>query len=239
MTIQTVGLGRQPSAVWSNHAVASTRSPTEQDVRRPVVLGVAGGSGSGKTSVVDRIVDEVGADRVAVLRHDRYYHDLRHLSLDERFAVNVDHPSAFDDGLFVAHIEALVDGEAVDTPRYDYASFTRIDGRDRVEARPVVLIEGILLFASKQIRDLVDVKVYVDADADLRLLRRIRRDVVQRGRTVEDVLDQYEATVQPMHLEFVEPSKRWADVIVPRGVENVVGVDLVTSRVEALLSHRN
>lgn len=203
-----------------------------------VVLGVAGGSGSGKTSVVDKIVDDVGADQVSVLRHDRYYHDLGHLPLDERFQVNVDHPSAFDDGLFIEHVDALVRGEAVDTPRYDYATFTRVEGRDRVEPRPVVLVEGILLFVSQEIRDLIDVKVYVDADADLRLLRRLRRDVIQRGRTVEDVLAQYEATVRPMHLEFVEPSKRWADVIVPRGVENVVGVDLVTSRVESLLHRR-
>jgi len=205
---------------------------------RTVVLGVAGGSGSGKTSVVDRIIDQVGAERVAVLRHDRYYHDLSHLPMEERMLVNVDHPSAFDDELFVRHVEALVRGEAVDSPRYDYASFTRSPGTDLVEPRPVVLVEGILLFASPTIRELVDVKVYVDADADLRLLRRIRRDVVQRGRTVESVLDQYERSVQPMHLEFVEPSKRWADVIVPRGVENVVGVDLVTSRVEALLAVR-
>ncbi len=201
-----------------------------------VVLGVAGGSGSGKTSVVDKIVADVGAERVSVLRHDRYYHDLRHLPLPERFEVNVDHPSSFDDDLFVEHVRSLVAGEAVDTPRYDYATFTRIDGRDHVEARPVILIEGILLFVSPRIRDLVDVKVYVDADADLRLLRRLRRDVVNRGRTVEDVITQYERTVRPMHLEFVEPSKRWADVIVPRGVENVVGVDLVTTRVESLLA---
>jgi uridine kinase len=203
-----------------------------------VVLGVAGGSGSGKTSVVDRIIDEVGAERVAVLRHDRYYHDLRRLPAEDRLAVNVDHPSAFDDELFVDHVRALVRGEAVDSPRYDYATFTRQDGRDRVAPRPVVLVEGILLFASATIRELIDVKVYVDADADLRLLRRVRRDVLERGRSVEEVLTQYERTVQPMHLEFVEPSKRWADVIVPRGVENVVGVDLVTSRVESLLARR-
>ena len=206
---------------------------------RPVVLGVAGGSGSGKTSVVDRIVADVGAARVAVLRHDRYYHDLAHLPMEQRARVNVDHPASFDDDLFVDHVESLVRGDAVDTPRYDYTTFTRVDDADRVEPRPVVLVEGILLFASPRIRQLVDVKVYVDADADLRLLRRLRRDVVQRGRTVDDVLTQYEATVRPMHLEFVEPSKRWADVIVPRGVENVVGVDLVTSRVEALLRRRN
>jgi uridine kinase len=223
--------------------VASTadRSAADDPASGPapnVVLGVAGGSGSGKTSVVDRIIDEVGAERVAVLRHDRYYHDLGHLPAAQRLAVNVDHPSSFDDELFVDHVRALVRGEAVDSPRYDYATFTRQDGRDRVPPRPVVLVEGILLFASAGIRELIDVKVYVDADADLRLLRRIRRDVLERGRTVEDVLGQYEHTVQPMHLEFVEPSKRWADVIVPRGVENVVGVDLVTSRVESLLARR-
>lgn len=205
---------------------------------RPVVLGVAGGSGSGKTSVVDKIVDDVGVDRVAVLRHDRYYHDLGHLPIEQRYETNVDHPSAFDDDLFVEHVRALVSGAAVDTPRYDYATFTRVDGCDRVASQPVVIVEGILLFASARIRELIDVKVFVDADADLRLLRRIRRDVVQRGRTVEDVLSQYETTVRPMHLEFVEPSKRWADVIVPRGVENVVGVELVTSRVETLLARR-
>ncbi len=200
-----------------------------------VVLGVAGGSGSGKTSVVDRIVSDVGPHRVAVLRHDRYYHDRRDVPIPERFQVNVDHPSAFDDALFAAHVEELVSGRAVDSPRYDYASYTRVDGTDRVEPRPVLLVEGLLLFASARLRDLVDVKVYVDADADLRLLRRIRRDVATRGRTVDEVLDQYEATVRPMHLEFVEPSKRWADVIVPRGVENTVGVDMVTSRVRDLL----
>lgn len=200
-----------------------------------VVLGVAGGSGSGKTSVVNKIVADVGADRVAVLRHDRYYHDLRHVPADERLDVNVDHPDSFDDDLFVSHVESLIAGRGVDSPRYDYKTFTRHVEHDRVEPRPVVLVEGILLFASAQIRDLIDVKVYVDADADQRLLRRLRRDVVHRGRTVEDVLDQYERTVRPMHLEFVEPSKRWADVIVPRGVKNVVGVDMVTSRVKAIV----
>jgi len=216
---------------------STARIPTAQAEagdRPVVVLGVAGGSGSGKTSVVDKIVEDVGADRVAVLRHDRYYHDLRHLPLEERFQVNVDHPSAFDDDLFIEHVRTLVQGQPFDTPHYDYATFTRVDGRDTVAPRPVVLVEGILLFASARIRELVDVKVYVDADADLRLLRRLRRDV-HRGRTVDDVITQYERTVQPMHLEFVEPSKRWADVIVPRGVENVVGVDLVTSRIESLL----
>ena len=217
---------------------ATTAIDTGSADPRAVVIGVAGGSGSGKTSVVDIIVDDVGADRVAVLRHDRYYHDLGHLPIEERRTTNVDHPASFDDELFVEHLDRLVAGEAVDSPRYDYATFTRLGGADRVEARPVILTEGILLFASPAIRDRVDVKVFVDADADLRLLRRIQRDVVERDRTIEGVLAHYKETVRPMHLEFVEPSKRWADVIVPRGSHNRVGVEMVTARIESLLAAR-
>lgn len=201
-----------------------------------VVLGVAGGSGSGKTTVVDQIVRAVGPARVAVLRHDRYYRELGHLPPPERAAFNFDHPDAFDDDLFVEHVHALVRGLAVPMPRYDYAAFTRVEGVDEVEPRPVVLVEGILLFASARLRDLLDVKVFVDADADLRLLRRLRRDVRERDRTVESVLEQYERTVRPMHLEFVAPSKRWADVIVPRGGHNRVGIEMVAARVEQLLA---
>lgn len=199
------------------------------------MVGIAGGSGSGKTSVVDKVLRDVGPDRIAVLRHDRYYHDLGHLPQAERLAVNVDHPDAFDDDLFLDHVRALVAGRRVESPRYDYATYRRLPGHDVVEPRPVVLVEGILVFASPRIRDLLDVKVYVDAAADLRLVRRLRRDVVDRGRTVADVLDQYESTVRPMHLEFVEPSKRFADVIVPRGARNEVGVGMVTARVRSLL----
>ncbi|MDZ7674822.1 MAG: uridine kinase [Acidimicrobiales bacterium] len=203
---------------------------------RPVVVGVAGGSGSGKTTIVDAIVEEVGAEHVAVLAHDRYYHDRRHVEFEERQQLNVDHPSAYEDELFVEHIRALVRGEAIDLPRYDYTRYTRVDGSDRVESRPVIVAEGILLFASARLRDLLDVKVYVDVDADLRLVRRIRRDVSRRGRTVEDVLTQYEATVRPMHLEFVEPSKQWADLIIPVGAENIAGVGVVTAWVQSILT---
>ncbi len=203
---------------------------------RSVVLGVAGGSGSGKTTVVRRLLDRVGRERVAVLHHDRYYNDLSHLPMSERRATNMDHPSAFDDELFLRHLRTLVRGEAVGVPRYDYASWSRLPGTDTVRPAPVVLVEGILLFASPAIRDELDVKVFVDADADLRLLRRLRRDVAERGRTTGSVLDQYEATVRPMHLRFVEPSKRWADVIVPRGGHNDVAIGLVAARVSELLA---
>jgi uridine kinase len=201
-----------------------------------VVLGVAGGSGSGKTTIVDRIVEQVGWQRVAVLRHDRYYRELDHLPERERARFNFDHPDAFDDDLFVDHVGRLAAGEPVAMPRYDYAAFTRGEGSDVVVPRPVVLVEGILIFASARLRDLLDVRVFVDAEADKRLLRRLRRDVTERGRTVESVLDQYERTVRPMHLEFVEPSKRHADVILPRGGHNEVGIQMVVARVEQELA---
>ncbi len=200
-----------------------------------VVVGVAGGSGSGKTTVVERLLERVGPDRVAYLPHDRYYRELDHLSVEERAAVNFDHPEAFDDKAFVADIDRLRAGHAIHSPTYDYATHTRAAEGRLVEPRPVVIVEGILIFASAEIRRRIDVKVYVDAEADVRLLRRLRRDVAERGRDVSSVLDQYERTVRPMHREFVEPSKRWADLIVPRGGHNEVAIDLVAARVINLL----
>lgn len=205
---------------------------------RPIVIGVAGGSGSGKSTVVARILEAVGADRIAVLRHDAYYHDLSHLPMAQRRAVNFDHPHALDDELFAAHLDALVRGEAVEAPTYDYATYTRLPRTERVESRPVIVVEGILLFADPALRDRMDIKVYVDTEPDLRLIRRLRRDLTERDRSVESVLAQYEATVRPMHLEFVEPTKRWADVIIPRGGRNDVAIDMVTARVERLLAER-
>ncbi len=204
----------------------------------PIVLGVAGGSGSGKTTVVARILEAVGTDRIAVLRHDAYYHDLSHLPVAERRAANLDHPDALDNGLLCAHLDRLIAGEAVEVPTYDYVSYARLAAVERVEPQPVILTEGILLFADAGLRDRMDVKVYVDAEADLRLIRRIRRDVSERHRTVDAVLAQYEATVRPMHLEFVEPSKRWADVIIPRGGKNDVAIEMVVARIERQLAER-
>lgn len=194
---------------------------------RAMVVGVAGGSGSGKTTVVAAVVDAVGADKVAVLPHDAYYHDLSNLPMEQRRAANFDHPNAFDDDLFEAHLQALRAGQAVGVPDYDYVEYVRRDDTRTVRPRPIVIAEGILLFASSRLRDLLDLKVFVDTDDDLRLLRRLRRDISERGRSLDSVLDQYEATVRPMHLEFVEPSKRWADVLVPRGGGNRVAIDML------------
>lgn len=210
--------------------------PGPTTTRRPVVVGIAGGSGAGKTSVVDRVLTQVGAHRVAVLRHDRYYHDRSDVPPEERRAVNVDHPASFDDDLFVAHLDELLAGRAIESPRYDYVTLARLDETDRVEPQPIVLVEGILVLASPDIRARIDVKVFIDVDADLRLARRVRRDVVQRGRTVEEVLDQYEGTVRPMHLAFVEPSKAYADLIVPLGVDNAVGIDVLCARITEVLT---
>lgn len=195
--------------------------------RSPVVMGVAGGSGSGKTTVVTAVVDAIGADKVAVLPHDAYYHDLSSLPMEQRRATNFDHPNAFDDDLFIDHLSSLRAGQAVDGPIHDYVDYVRVDATRRVQPRPVVIAEGILLFASARLRDLLDIMVFVDTDDDLRLLRRLRRDTSERGRSVTSVLDQYEATVRPMHLEFVEPSKRWADILVPRGGGNEVAIDML------------
>lgn len=193
----------------------------------PVVVGVAGGSGSGKTTVVTALVDAIGPQKIAVLEHDAYYHDLSNLPMSQRRATNFDHPNAFDDDLFIHHLTVLRSGEAVDVPTYDYLDYVRLEETRRVAPRPIVLAEGILLFASARLRELLDIKVFVDTDDDLRLLRRLRRDISERGRSLESVLDQYQATVRPMHLEFVEPSKRWADIVVPRGGGNQVAIDML------------
>jgi uridine kinase len=202
---------------------------------KAMILGVAGGTGSGKTTVAREILDAVGPDRIAFLAQDNYYRDVEWESPDQLLAYNFDHPDALDTALFVEHLRALKGGRAIDLPVYDFVSHRRTAASRRIEARPVVLVEGILLFADPEIRGLCDFKVFVDTDADVRLVRRIRRDLTERGRAVGDVLRQYMGTVRPMHLEFVEPSKRWADVIVPEGGENRVALEMVVARVEQLL----
>ena len=201
-----------------------------------VALGVAGGTGSGKTTVAERILDGVGRDRIAFLAHDSYYKDVEWRSEQQLQQHNFDHPDALDNELLVKHIEALKQGIAVEVPVYDFVVHRRTDETIPVEPRPVILVEGILLFAEPALRKLLDFKIFVDTDSDVRLARRIRRDIRDRGRTVEDVLRQYMTTVRPMHLEFAEPSKRWADVIVPEGGDNVVALDMVMARVEQLLA---
>ena len=207
---------------------SSTRSQS-------VALGVAGGTGSGKTTVADAILDAVGRDRIASLAQDSYYRDVDWQSDEDLLNYNFDHPRALDSELLVAHLRSLKAGEAIEVPVYDFVTHRRTAETVRVKAKPVILLEGILLFVEPQLRQLLDFKIFVDTDSDVRLIRRIRRDIRERGRTLEDVMRQYLETVRPMHLEFVEPSKRWADVIVPEGGENRVALGMVIARLEQLL----
>jgi uridine kinase len=207
----------------------------ERAVRRPLVIGVAGGSGSGKTTVSQAILDRVGRERIAFLQHDSYYHDLSHLPIEQRRQVNFDHPDAFDNALFIAQLDALIRGEPVDTPCYDFATYVRRPEIATVAPRPVILLEGILIFADAALRERMDVKLFVDAEGDLRVIRRLQRDLRERERTVESVIDQYLRTVRPMHLEFVEPTKRYADIIIPRGGLNSIAIDMIAARIESLL----
>jgi uridine kinase len=205
------------------------------DPREVVTLGVAGGSGSGKTTVARSILDAVGRDRIAYIAHDSYYRDVEWESTEQQALYNFDHPDAVETDLLVEHLEALKAGQAVEVPVYDFVTHRRTAETRRVEPSPVVLVEGILLFVSPPLRAQLDFKVFVDTESDLRLIRRIKRDLSERGRSLESVLDQYLRTVRPMQLEFAEPSMRWADVIVPEGGENRVAVDMVIARVRELL----
>ena len=200
----------------------------------PVVIGVAGGSGSGKTTVVRKIVESMGDDHVVVLEHDRYYHDHPELRLEERAALNYDHPDSLETALMVRHVNELRSGQAVELPAYDFARHARRHTTDHVTPRRIIIIEGILIFADAPLRDLMDVKVFVDTDDDTRFIRRLKRDVAERGRTMESVIDQYLSTVKPMHLEFVEPTKRYADIIIPRGGHNAVAIDMLLTLVRSL-----
>ena len=201
----------------------------------PLVIGIAGGSGSGKTTVAQEILNRVGADKIAYLQHDSYYKDLSGLPPTLRADVNFDHPHSLETELLIKHVIALRNSEAIEVPIYDFATDSRIAQSFRVEPRRVILVEGILIFVEAKLRKLFDVKIFVDTDADVRLIRRLYRDITERGRTTESVIEQYMATVRPMHLEFVEPSKRYADVIIPEGGHNIAALDMVVARIESLL----
>ena len=193
-----------------------------------LVLGIAGGTGSGKTTVARSIVERIGADRIAYLEHDAYYRDLAHLDIEARRRVNFDHPDAFETSLLVEHVKALRAGEAIEQPLYSYEESVRKSETRRVEPKPLIVIEGILVLENAALQSLMDIKIFVDTDDDIRLLRRVRRDTEERGRTLEGILGQYEATVRPMHLAFVSPSRRHADVIIPNGGRNVVAISMVS-----------
>jgi uridine kinase len=201
----------------------------------PLVIGIAGGTGSGKTTVANAILQSVGADRIVYLPHDAYYRDQTEKPLEQRIKVNFDHPDALETDLMIQHIHQLKAWQAIDLPVYDFTTHTRTHKSNRVEAKGVVLVEGILIFAEPELRKLFDMKIYVDTDADIRFIRRLQRDIFERGRTTESVIQQYLNTVRPMHMEFVEPSKRYADVIIPEGGMNTVALNMVIARIEELL----
>ena len=201
----------------------------------PLVIGIAGGSGSGKTTVAQQILQRVGPERIAFLQHDAYYKDLSGLPPVQRAEVNFDHPNSLESDLLIAHIEQLKQGKSVEVPIYDFAHHSRTAQTYTVQPRGVILVEGILIFVEPALRGICDVKIFVDTDSDLRFIRRLQRDIAERGRTAEMVVKQYLATVRPMHLEFVELSKRYADVIIPEGGFNAAALDMVVARIEALL----
>ncbi len=202
----------------------------------PLVIGIAGGSGSGKTTVAQEILQRVGPDRIAYIQHNSYYKDLTGLPPAQRAEVNFDHPNSLETELLISHIEGLKAGHPIEVPIYDFSNHSRTDKSFKVNPRGVIVVEGILIFADAALRSLFDVKIFVDTDADIRLIRRLQRDITERGRTTESVIKQYQATVRPMHLEFVEPSKRYADVIIPEGGFNTAALDMVVARIESLLS---
>ena len=201
----------------------------------PLVIGIAGGSGSGKTTVAQEILQRVGPDRIAFLQHDSYYKDLSGLPPTQKAEVNFDHPNSLETELLINHIASLRDGAAIEVPIYDFSTHSRTGQTFTVQPRRVILVEGILIFTESALRNMFDVKIFVDTDSDLRFIRRLERDIAERGRTTESVIKQYQATVRPMHMEFVEPSKRYADVIIPEGGHNTAALDMVVARIEALL----
>jgi len=203
---------------------------------RPFVVGIAGGTGSGKTTVAHKLASAMPDGRCVTIEHDAYYLDQAHLPLDERAKINYDHPSSLESMLLVDHLRALRDGRTVEVPIYDFATHTRRSETRQVEPARVIVVEGILVFTEPALRDQMDIKIFVDTDPDIRLMRRIRRDLEQRGRTFQSVRDQYYATVRPMHLEYVEPTKRWADIIIPEGGNNRVALDVLLGRLWRIVS---
>lgn len=226
---------------------------------KPLIIGICGGTGSGKTTIARRIIEALASapaesareaalssglrlvtpnrasQSVSILQQDNYYKDYPTLAYEERVKVNFDHPDSVDTPLLIEHVRQLRQGQAIDSPIYDFANFQRSTELMRIEPRAAIIVEGILIFESKPLRDLMDIKIFVDTDADLRFIRRLERDIRERGRTMQMVVDQYFATVRPMHMEFVEPSKRFADVIIPEGGHNEVGIDLVIQKIKSLV----
>jgi uridine kinase len=200
-----------------------------------LVIGIAGGTGSGKTSVTNAILDKLDKSRVAVIQHDSYYRDLSFHEGRPPEEVNFDHPDSLETDLLIQHLRALKAGTPIEQPLYNFTTHRRMSQTRRVDPKRIIIIDGILIFVEKALRDLMDIRLFVDTDADERVLRRIRRDIMERGRSIESVMHQYIETVKPMHLEFVEPSKHWADIIIPRGAENIVAIDMVVTKIRTML----
>ncbi|MEO3732379.1 uridine kinase [Lactiplantibacillus plantarum] len=208
---------------------------TENKHRRPVVIGVTGGSGSGKTTVSNAIYNQLSGQSLLILQQDSYYNDQSEMTMAERHAVNYDHPLAFDTDLMIKQIKQLLAYQPIEKPVYDYEQYTRSDKTIHQEPRDLIIVEGVLILDDQRLRDLMDIKVFVDTDDDIRIIRRIQRDIKERGRTLDSVIGQYLATVKPMYHQFVEPTKRYADLIVPEGGENEVAIDLLTTKVRSIL----
>jgi uridine kinase len=201
-----------------------------------MIIGISGGTGSGKTTVANRILESVSADEVVFIQQDLYYRDLKDMPLDYRNAANFDHPDAVDNELLINHLKKLNAGESVELPIYDFRTHTRLPATTRVEPKPIVIVEGILIFAEPRLLEQMEIKIFVDTPDDLRFIRRLRRDIAERGRTIDSVIEQYMATVRPMHMQFVEPSKRFADVIIPEGGHNLVSIDLISGKIRERLA---
>ena len=204
-------------------------------MEKPILIGITGGTGSGKSTIADALYSNFSKDRITMIQQDMYYKDQSNLSMEERVKTNYDHPMAFDNDLLVEHLQKLIKGEAIEKPRYDFTVHNRAKDTTTVEPREIIIVEGILILEDERIRDLLDIKVYVDTDADIRILRRLVRDIDERGRTVESVIDQYLTMVRPMHMEFTEPTKRYADIIIPEGGHNYVAIDILMAKIRDIL----
>jgi len=205
---------------------------------KTLVIGIAGGTGSGKTTVTNSILEHLDRKRVAVIQHDSYYKDLSTYGGLTPDLINFDHPDSLETDLLVMHLSVLRAGKTIEQPMYNFTTHRRMDSTRRVDPKEIIIVDGILILSDKRLRQLMDIKIFVDTDADERLLRRMRRDILERGRSIESVMDQYITTVKPMHLEFVEPSKLYADIIIPRGAENTVAIDMVVTKIKTLLKQR-
>ena len=204
-------------------------------MKRPIFIGITGGTGSGKSTIAKEIYRQFGEDCIAMIEQDSYYKDQSHLSMEDRVKTNYDHPNAFDNNLLVSHLESLLNGHSIQKPSYDFSIHNRIEDTTKVEPKEIVIVEGILILEDPRIRELLDIKIYVDTDADVRIIRRMVRDINERGRTMESVINQYLNVVKPMHNQFTEPTKKFADIIIPEGGHNKVAIDIIVAKIREVL----